>query len=108
MAHEKLQAVSVERLGYYDDKIKNWVGENTSDIKVRQTLSSAGGNYPILLSHSNSSDSTVNVDDAVYRNNLIYANLDSGNIQSTSYNGLHVALSTTTEGNDTIKTFTFS
>lgn len=73
----------------YDGTYWQFIGDfNTNtDTKVRQTLSSDNANRPLLMSYDNTSSSTTNVDNAVYRNNSIYANASTGKIAATTFAG---------------------
>jgi hypothetical protein len=64
-----------------------------TDTKVRQTLSTANKNYPLLMSYAESSNTTGNVDNVSYRANTIYANPSTGNLQATQLNGVTIGSS---------------
>ena len=57
-----------------------------TDTKVRQTLQTGNYNFPLLMSYVQTSDTTSNRDGVSYRNNSIYANPSTGNIQATKFN----------------------
>jgi hypothetical protein len=59
-----------------------------SDTKVRQTLTSADTNRPILLGYSAITTTTGNVDNVSYRNNAIYANPSTGVITAAGFSGI--------------------
>lgn len=73
----------------YDGTYWQFIGDfNTNtDTKVRQTLSSDNANRSLLMSYDNTSSSTTNVDNTVYRNNSIYANASTGKITATTFAG---------------------
>lgn len=58
-----------------------------SDIKVRQTLSTSNGNYPLLMGYSANTVTTAVVDNVSYRNNSIFANPSTGKITATGFVG---------------------
>ena len=64
--------------------------DNNSDTKVRQSLSTANSNLPLLLSYAANTTTTANVDNVSYRSNSIYANPSTGNLQVTKLNGVDV------------------
>ena len=51
-----------------------------TDINVRQTLTSANWNLPLLMSYQYNTVTSTNVDNIVYRSNSIYANPSEGTI----------------------------
>ncbi len=62
------------------------VYDNTgSDTKVRQTLTTASSNRPLLMSYSANTDTTANTDNVSYRCNDIYANPSTGAIYATKF-----------------------
>ena len=91
------------RVIYYMYDGTNWVWmsygvDTNSDTKVRQTLSTANKNYPLLMSYGETSNTNNNVDNVSYRNNSIYANPSTGNIQAASFNGVSSVWSSTVSG----------
>lgn len=67
--------------------------DSNTDTKVRQTLSTTDSNYPLLMAYPDNTVSTGNVDNVVYRNNSIYANPGTGNIQAIQLNGVNIGSS---------------
>lgn len=60
---------------------------SNTDTKVRQTLATGDTNRPLLMSYSNNTDTTANVDNVSYRNNSIYANPSTGTVTATKFVG---------------------
>ena len=81
----------------YDGTNWCWFGDGrhdgNSDTKVRQTLKTDNVDRPLLMAYSNTSTTTGNVDNIAYRNNSIYANASTGNIQATKLNGVTIGSS---------------
>ena len=65
------------------------IPDNNTDVNVRQTLkgSTDNNNRPLLLSYSDSSSDTANVDNVAYRSNSIYANPSTGTVTATNFSG---------------------
>ena len=53
---------------------------NSTDVKVRQTLTLANWNLPLLMGYQYNTVTTTDVDNITYRNNSIYANPAEGTI----------------------------
>lgn len=62
-------------------------GNPNTDIQVRQTLTSANWNLPLLMAYQYNTVTTTNVDNIAFRNNSIYANPSTGTITATSFVG---------------------
>lgn len=58
-----------------------------TDYRVRQSLTSANNNRPLLMSALTNTSSTSYTDSTSYRNNNIYANPSTGNIHTITLNG---------------------
>lgn len=58
-----------------------------TDLTVRQTLTYANWNLPLLLSYQYNTITTTNVDNVAFRSNLIYANPSTGTITANKFNG---------------------
>ena len=64
-----------------------------TDTTVIQRLSSSNENYPILMSYGDTSDTDTDVTKICYRNNSVYINPSTGNIQATQLNGVTIGSS---------------
>ncbi len=75
--------------------LNSTVPENAvfTDTQVTQSLSSTNAHYPILFSYAGNADTTANVTNICYRNNSVYINPSTGNIQATQLNGVTIGSS---------------
>lgn len=64
-----------------------WATVSITDTKVKQNISSANTDFPLLLSYYDKTSSTTTAQ-TVNRVASIYANPSTGNITATSFNGL--------------------
>lgn len=87
-----------------DTQISTWNSKAGSDVNVTQTLVSTNKNYPLLFSTRETSDTTASRTGTAQRNNSIYVNPSTGNLQTTKINGVTVGSSP--EFTDTTYTFT--
>ena len=62
-------------------------GNPNTDINVRQTLTSANWNLPLLMSYQYNTVTSGNVDNITFRNSSIYANPSTGTITANKFNG---------------------
>lgn len=66
-----------------------WVMNDNND-GLEQSLTSSNWNLPLLLSYASNTDTTTSIVNKSYRNNSIYANPSTGNIQATKLNGVTI------------------
>lgn len=66
-----------------------WVMNDNND-GLEQSLTSSNWNLPLLMSYAGNTDTTTNIVNKSYRNNSIYANPSTGNIQATKLNGVTI------------------
>lgn len=85
-----------------DTQISSWDAKAGSDVNVTQTLVTTNKNYPLLFSTRETSDTTVTRTGTAQRNNSIYVNPSTGNLQTTKING--VAVGSSPKFTDTIYT----
>lgn len=64
-----------------------------TDTKVTQTLTSDNKNYPLLFAYVQTSNTDTNSTNGARRNNSIYVNPSTGNLQVTKLNGVTVGSS---------------
>ena len=76
-----------------DTQISSWDAKAGSDVNVTQTLVSTNKNYPLLFSTRETSDTTASRTGTAQRNNSIYVNPSTGNLQTTKINGVEVGSS---------------
>lgn len=87
-----------------DTQISTWNNKAGSDVNVTQTLVSTNKNYPLLFSIRETSDTQASRTGTAQRNNSIYVNPSTGNLQTTKINEVEVGSSP--KFTDTTYTFT--
>lgn len=88
MTYYSAGSISISGTATEDDRwICDAYYDTNSDTKVRQTLLSTNTNRPLLMSYGQTSSTTTNVDNVVYRSNDMYANPSTGTITATKFSG---------------------
>ena len=57
-----------------------WGSDTSSDLRVRQTLTTVNEYHPLLMSYAQTSSSDTNIDNYTYRSNSIYVNPNSSTL----------------------------
>lgn len=87
----------------YDGTNYQLVGDldTDADTKVRQSLTSANENHPLLIAYSTNTVTTANVDNVSYRVNTIYVNPSTGSLYTTNlYAGTEITAPKITVDNE--------
>lgn len=75
-----IQSITLDGMGHVTGISSATETVTNTDIKVRQTLTLANRNLPLLMSYQYNTVTSTDVDNVVFRNNSIYANPAEGTI----------------------------
>lgn len=75
-----IQSITLDNMGHVTGIASATETVTNTDLTVRQTLTYANWNLPLLLSYQYNTTTTTNVDNVAFRNNSIYANPAEGTI----------------------------